>query len=265
MSILTLTASLPSVAAIGGRRFSPGGLFTAGEQGTWFDPSDLSTLFQDSAGTIAVTGTGQYVGRMLDKSGRGNHATQSTSSARPMLEQDAGGRYYLSFDGVDDCFTTGTVDFTTTNKISIFAGLRKISDAASYGIIAELSGFWGNPGGFILTAPGTTGGYLFGTTGSFNSSVDIGGYAAPITNVVTGTSDISADSLLLRVNGSQVASSSTDQGTGNFMSSTIQIGRRTFEFPFSGRLYGLVILGRLASASEIANTESWLNVRSGAY
>ena len=43
------------------------GLFRNGEQGVWFDPSDLSTLFQDAAGTIPVTGMEQPVGLMLDK------------------------------------------------------------------------------------------------------------------------------------------------------------------------------------------------------
>lgn len=60
-------------------------LFANGEQGVWYDPSDLSTLFQDAAGTIPVTGVEQPVGRMLDKSGRGNHASQATTTARPIL------------------------------------------------------------------------------------------------------------------------------------------------------------------------------------
>lgn len=48
--------------------FNPQTLFLSGERGVWYDPSDLSTLFQDSAGTIPVTGTEQPVGLMLDKS-----------------------------------------------------------------------------------------------------------------------------------------------------------------------------------------------------
>jgi hypothetical protein len=65
--------------------FSPASLFAAGEQGVWYDPSDFSTMFQDSAGTTPVTAVEQPVGRILDKSGRGNHATQATSAARPVL------------------------------------------------------------------------------------------------------------------------------------------------------------------------------------
>ncbi len=48
--------------------YSPISLFEAGEQGAWYDPSDLTTLFQDTAGTTPVTATGQSVGLLLDKS-----------------------------------------------------------------------------------------------------------------------------------------------------------------------------------------------------
>jgi hypothetical protein len=65
--------------------FTPTLLFASGEQGAWYDPSDMSTLFQDSAGTTPVTAVEQPVGRMLDKSGRGNHATQATAINRPVL------------------------------------------------------------------------------------------------------------------------------------------------------------------------------------
>ena len=42
-------------------------LFANGEQGFFYDPNDLSTMFQDAAGTVPVT-SGQPVGLMLDKS-----------------------------------------------------------------------------------------------------------------------------------------------------------------------------------------------------
>lgn len=65
--------------------FSPFSLFQSGEQGVWFDPSDFSSMSQDDAGATPVTAVEQAVGRILDKSGRGNHATQATPTARPIL------------------------------------------------------------------------------------------------------------------------------------------------------------------------------------
>ena len=43
-------------------------LFRAGEQGFAYDFNDLTTLYQDAAGTTPVTGAGQPVGLVLDKS-----------------------------------------------------------------------------------------------------------------------------------------------------------------------------------------------------
>ena len=82
-----------------GSSFSPLALFAAGEQGAWYDPSDFSTMFQDTAGTTPVTATGQTVGRINDKSGRGNHATQATAASRPIygIEPFGGRRNLLTF------------------------------------------------------------------------------------------------------------------------------------------------------------------------
>lgn len=43
-------------------------LFSNNEQGFFYDPNDLSTMYQDAAGAIPVTAAGQPVGLMLDKS-----------------------------------------------------------------------------------------------------------------------------------------------------------------------------------------------------
>lgn len=62
-------------------------LFGAGEHGCWYDVADMSTLFQDSAGATPVTAVEQQVGLILDKSGRGNHATQVTATKRPVYSR----------------------------------------------------------------------------------------------------------------------------------------------------------------------------------
>jgi hypothetical protein len=77
-------------------------LFSSGEPGLIYNPNKLSTLFQDAACTVPVTAVNDPVGGMLDVCGRGNLATQVTSTARPLLKQDAFGRYYLQSDGADD-------------------------------------------------------------------------------------------------------------------------------------------------------------------
>jgi len=107
--------------------FSIADLFASSEQGAWYGPSDLSTLFQDSAGTTPVTTAGQPVGLMLDKSGRANHATQATAAARPTYQT---GPARATIDKVDDrlSVTVPTGGFTGTMVLGTDQG------TASYGV-----------------------------------------------------------------------------------------------------------------------------------
>ena len=70
-----LTTPLTSVANAVGDVFKPTTidmiirpLFANGEQGFFYDPNDLSTMFQDAAGNVPVTAAGQSVGLIMDKS-----------------------------------------------------------------------------------------------------------------------------------------------------------------------------------------------------
>lgn len=64
-----------------------------------YEIGNLSTLFQDGAWSIPVTGIGDLVGSFLDMSGRGHHAYQSDVGARATLKKDAYGKYYLETGG----------------------------------------------------------------------------------------------------------------------------------------------------------------------
>jgi len=107
--------------------FTPADLFTGSETGAWYGPSDLSTLFQDSAGTTPVTTAGEPVGLMLDKSGNGNHATQATAAARPTYQVTPD---RITVDKVDDRLsaTVPVGGFTGTLVLGTDQG------TASYGV-----------------------------------------------------------------------------------------------------------------------------------
>ena len=77
-------------------------LFANGEKGGFYNPSDMDTLWQDTAGTTPVTAAGQTVFRMDDKSGNGNNMTSGATNRQPPLRQDAGGKWYLENDDTDD-------------------------------------------------------------------------------------------------------------------------------------------------------------------
>jgi hypothetical protein len=87
-------------------------LFAGGVRGFAFTPWDVTTLFQDSAGTTPVTADGDPVGLMRDVSGNGNHAT-STGTKRP-LYKTSGGLSWLQPDAVDDSMQIASLALSTT-------------------------------------------------------------------------------------------------------------------------------------------------------
>ena len=175
------------------------------------------------------------------------------------------GKLALVFDGVDDWLVTNTIT-PGIDKAQVFAGVRKLSDA-ELGVAAEL-GTDAQDGSFFLAIPATASPSLqFFSRGTANAFATANsGYAAPITNVVTGLGDVSGDSAILRINGAQAASSTADQGTGNYGNYPLYIGRRGgTTLPFNGQIYSLIVrFGANLPADTIASTESWVNWKTGA-
>lgn len=228
-------------------------LFSLGEQGFAYDPNDLTTLYQDAAGTVPVTAAGQPVGLMLDKSGRNNHASQTVSASRPILQRNATtGAYYLAFDGVDDFLVTNNIDFTATNKVSLFAGVRKLSDVGDGMLVESSPDLNSNNGAFYLAAPlGAAPTYSSGSKGTIRQNATAFGYNSPISNVIASRISTSLDTNILRVNATQVASSSADQGAGNYGNYPLFIGRRgAYSIPFNGHIYSLIGISRLTTDAE---------------
>lgn len=102
-----------------GDNFDPLDLFVGGKQGVWYDPSDLSTLYQDVAGTVPVTKDGDPVALMRDKSGNGNHAVQTVSTSRPVYKTD-GVLHWLKPDGIDDSLFT---EYIVKPPMSLYVGV----------------------------------------------------------------------------------------------------------------------------------------------
>lgn len=325
-------------------------LFSASEPGAWYDPSDMSTLFQDSAGTTPVTAVEQPVGRMLDKSGRGNHASQATTTKRPVLSRrvnllvgsttlatqsittlaagykivfsgtgsvtlsgTATGVYgagtnsitctagtltltvsgsvqdasfhlltdshlayqwvntntdydadpskfpaYLRFDGVDDAMKTANIDFTGTSKMTVWAGVARITQTATASI-CELSTTVANDGVFAL-------GLSSGDFSTFISRGVGGGYPnayaplspAPVSAIIGGAGAINDLISTARSNGVSV-NSNVAQGTGNYGNYPLYIGGRGgVSQYFDGRLYSLIVRGAQTPLSQIEATERYI-------
>lgn len=265
-----MTAMLAPVLTLrssGRKLFTPLSLFAAGEVGAWFDSSDLRTLFQDAAGTVPVTAVEQPVGRMLDKSGRGNHATQSTAINRPILRQDASGNYYLYFDGVNASMKTGSIDMTGSNKVSVFAGINCLNiESTTIGVVVNHNST--GLSSFSLQAPSAVSNsvyfMVYGTNGG-SESADTG-LISPVRAVLTGTSDLSAPSLALRRDGVTRQTTTAFPGGGSFSNQPLMIGIQGGGIPkrrFKGHLYGLVVRGATSTADQITNAERWLAQKTG--
>lgn len=233
--------------------------------GVWYDPSDLSTLFQDAAGSIPVTAAGQPVGKILDKSGRGNHATQSTAGFKPLYQAE-NGLGYLSFDGVDDFLVAGNVDFSSSDKIAVAAGGSKSSPNTA--ILVELSPNANNyAGSFYLTFPdiGDIAGFrVAGELITPKSISYIPALASGSRYILSGEANISADVNKIRRNGVQVDSKSVNLGAVNFANYPLYIGRRGgTSLPFNGRLYGLAICGGMDDIYKLKKIEQYLAQKTG--
>jgi hypothetical protein len=435
----------------GGTLWSPAKLFAASEQGVWFDPSDITTLFQDSTGTTPVTAVEQPVGKILDKSGRGNHATQATAGSRPtyrarynlltfseqfdnvawaavgmaarvvndivapdgtttadripgdgvasscrifqssvaqlagrtvsvyakagtnnfiqiyldtdvnpwanydlsngtvgsvgttctasmvnvgngwyrcilsttsttatnftilLVSSAAAARFasfttstyvylwgadcragasvgtyqriaaatsydtvgfkpYLDFDGVDDSLATPAIDLSTTDKISIFWGLLKNTDAARRGAFNFGDSSVTN-GTFGFLAPQSAGGngnlqfQMRGTvtnnTDGFTGATDT--YPAGKNYVLTCLGAIGTPSMSLSVNQVVAISGATTNGTGNFTSQALTLGAFPALSNLSGRIYSFIMRAATTDAPTIAKTEAYVNSKTGAY
>lgn len=223
-------------------------LFANSEQGFVYDPNDLSTMFQDSAGTVPVTGAGQPVGLIRDKSGRGNHAYQTNSASRPILRQNAiTGAYYLEFDGVDDRLVTGSFP-SMGSATTIFVGsyCSKATTAA-------------------IAARGAVG-YLYQMSGT----VAVQSVSNPITlaqsgnTVITAKYAASGTGVTLKANNLSSTNPNTAE-RGFRVSNPLAVGAfdSNGAAPFLGHIYSLIGVSKLTTNEESIVIEREIAKRTG--
>ena len=184
----------------------------------------------------------------------GNHATQSTSAKRPLLQQNATtGAYYLAFDGVDDSLQTSNIDLSTVNQFSLFSGVRKLSDSAQ--IVTEFStSGWLTTGGFYLLSGTDSGGNGYTSLSNSSAPAKAFTFVAPDDAVLSTTFNRISQISTIRRNA--VAGTNGGTGTGNLGNYPLYIGARTgTAYPFSGHLYSLIGVARVTNNSEIVNVE----------
>jgi hypothetical protein len=232
--------------------------------------------FTPTAGTLTLTVSGSVTQADLRTSnvGVGLPAYQRVTTSTNY--DTAGFPLYLRADGVDDGMVTNSIDFTATDKMTVVAGVRKLSDAA-FMAIAELSsdpntvnGSFSISAALLRTDRQTWSSIARGTT---NSQGGARVFASPDTRIATALLDIGAATPqtenVLRLNAVQQTldfSDSNNAGTGNFGNYPMFIGRRGgTASPFNGRLYSLIVRGAQSTAAQIAATETYVNSKTKAF
>ena len=232
-------------------------------------PSDMPNFY---VGLYGTTGQTVYLGGPQLEPGSTATDYQKVVDEYDITEAGVTSLEYLSFDGVDDGIATASIDFTSTDKMSVFAGVRKITDTTGLNasaIVESSAAADANNGSFFLFgrngfAPAAQ--YQVGSRGTtfVLAGTNDAAFAAPVTNVVTGLGDIAGDTATLRIDGVQVAQNTSDQGAGNYLTYPLYIGRRAGStLPFDGHIYGLIVRGASSTTDEITNTEAYLATRSG--
>jgi lysophospholipase L1-like esterase len=236
-------------------------LFANSEQGAWYDPSDLSSMFQDSAGTTPVTAAGQNVLRINDKSGNGNDIIFTGGIP---LAQNPLGIYYLQGNGFYGS-TASAVNLSSFNKISIICGSKAgtvgqsifkfgsiSSDAGSFdlGTITDKKPllYWRGSTGFAAKYYGN----------------DIQNELVVSTQIdLTGTNQATECPVFL-INGNDVSTVTVNNDGGSGPLGNFVFGLFYGYSPiFQGRFYGLVAVTGLLDAATNLSAETWMAQKTG--
>jgi hypothetical protein len=182
---------------------------------------------------------------------------------------------YLFFDGGSDSMATGNIDFTATDKMTTFAGIRGNSAGAQ--VVAELSATSSANAGSFLIGSGSfvsggnrIGGQLAGSTLlGYDSPAT---FAPPLTSIITNAYNIAGTTALdeagLRIDAivqSPLNAGATGSaGTGNFGNYPLYLGFRSSgaTLYFNGNLFGLIVRGAASTTAQITDTEQWLAPKS---
>jgi hypothetical protein len=176
--------------------------------------------------------------------------------------------YASLYDGGDDALTVSGFDLSDTDKVTVIAGVRKLSDADTGTIIELTSNSASTSGAFALFGPSLGGADNFrfrsrGTT--TQDATAAGSFASPVTSFLVGCGDIGGDVSKLSINGTAVATNTGDQGTGNYANSTLNIGGRNnaATVPFNGYLHYMFICGAIVPDAVLTKIFRGLGPRIG--
>lgn len=269
----TTSTSLISTTAVTAARFylvqfditsyTSGTLFVriGGGAASTFNSIGTKTCILSSSNTAGVEFYGGSIAATIDNISvrelPGNHATASSDAKRPLFNSySLGGksRFGIQFDGVDDCLQVANFDLSDTDKVTVIAFTRKLTNVSFQCHVEHSSDAGTNNGSFNMFGPAASSGardYGFRSTGTISVPAESPTtFPAPLSAMVVGVGDISGDVSRLMVNNTQVAISTSNQGTGNYGNYTLNIGQRAgLSFALNGYMHVLFACGTIVPDS----------------
>jgi hypothetical protein len=187
--------------------WTPAELFLNGEQGAWYDASDCTTMFQDSAVTQPVTALGQSLGTWLNKipsQPSQYNFGQAIGTSRPTTVSN-GGKLAVRFDGSDDQ-VNGIALGVNYTAITMAVGQKKSANqtANMFNVQAGVADLQNQSSGKVFAS----------ILGRFVTTVDILSLSTANTIVAYGSPVVAAT---LRINGIATAGSATASSTSSII------------------------------------------------
>lgn len=272
--------------SVGTTRFSnewtPANLFNSNTRGAFYDPSDLTTLFQDVAGTVPVTADGDPVALMKDKSGNGWDAVQSNASEMPTYRTD-GTLHWLEDTTANQRLVvpgsaSGMKWLHGSGGASVMAGARcgsVTSPDATYGIIATSGSSSANVGFELRYDDRGSSGRSHALTVQVGRGVAgesaVGTYFNDTIQAMTdnmmelhhGAGQV--QQFVAVVNGEVV-------GSGNYEFDPIEadasydlaiMDNGSDAFNLDGRFYGAILIDRVLSGEDLTQARDFMQARTG--
>jgi hypothetical protein len=172
---------------------------------------------------------------------------------------------YIKPNGSNQFMQTNSINFTATDKMTVWQGVRALQFSATAMILELSNSVTANAGSFALLCENTSA-FNFYSAGTTSRVVASATQTPPVTAVLTGIGNISGPLVALRTNSTQV-SNTASQGTGNYgnYSAFFYMRGGSPSFPFNGNDYGSIARGAASTAAQITAGETYINSKTKAY
>lgn len=234
----------------------------SGDEGGFYDPNDLSTVWTDTGGTTAAS-VGDQVARIDAAAGTFDPMIQATLGQRPYLRLDATtGFHYLEFDQADDTLETSAVQTMGAPNGHTCVAVDFQGDAQNSALL--MYGTNTSTGGMGIETNNVSTGWTPKAFSAGATAVQATGTdQSPAKKlVVRGRADYANDVCEVYVNGSLDGSNYADQGASASNNRTLKVGEQ-FAESINANWYGGVIINRALTAKEVSDMEASLASRMG--